>query len=586
MAALTGAEAEAIEEPVPGPPGQYPMDIDTGNDNPAAAATGAAACLCKRKRGEAMSASSSSSSSSAGESKKETFDDNKSYKVYIVLHGQGIRASPESSDVGYIHTGSGASDTATNFYTVPEKTRVFRMVPPGHVFMSHIDINVKLRNFFGHNISKWIQPFKLSAANHVTAKQAAALGNWDSVDPEKLDFNRSRAIFNAMLQLFVTGDEITNERLETDYGSPEALSEFGIWIGRPTDNIGFPRNPEYVSNDTLFLDGEGNAKEITLGSVIYQIREKIKRESKSKEEPFFEFYVANCSPVSQHMLAKKRLVRKDDGTWQRQGEYSITDINASKFWYNTLIMYNKRISLYHNGISRLEQLKENTRRPVKDAERKLLTFPANDTIWGMMDDEERQDNYKLMNGFLHFYPRWIEAAEEEQKIQIKNEMKFYIQCISTPFVNKIRDGLEHQRGISQTTIHIPEAPGAAASGAAARKKSYYTLSEQLARKLQQKINVSQRAEDGYNNSYISEYCNLLQYIFGQRSSEADTAYIEGKPKRISQCKVPSPQGGGATRKKKRRRKRKKKTKKKKKKKRKKKKKKKKRRRKKRTKRKK
>ena len=112
---------------------------------------------------------------------------------------------------------------------------------------------------------------------------------------------------------------------------------------------------------------------------------------------------------------------------------------------------NKRISLYHNGNARLEQLK-NIIDPVS---RGVPKFPDNATVWGMMDEEERKDNYKLMNGFLHFYPKWIEAASTEvERTQIKNEMIFYIQCISTPFVEQIRGsppGFDHIQGISQVT---------------------------------------------------------------------------------------------------------------------------------------
>ena len=73
----------------------------------------------------------------------------------------------------------------------------------------------------------------------------------------------------------------------------------------------------------------------------------------------------------------------------------------------------------------------------------------------MMDDEERKDNYKLMNGFLHFYPKWIKAASTQaEKQKINNDMIFYIKCISTPFVEQIRGsppGFDHIQGISQVT---------------------------------------------------------------------------------------------------------------------------------------
>ena len=468
------------------------------------------------------------------------FDENNSYKVYIVLHGQGIRASPESSDVGYVHTGTRKGETAHNFFQVPQKTRVFRMVPPGHVFMSHEDINKELRTFFGKNISKWIQTFKSSTTLRVNPIQAAAPVNHSSVDPETQTYNRSRAIFNKMLQLFITGDEITNERLETDYDTPEALREFGIWIASPDAPHAFSRLPLYSATDPRFLNSDGKAKEVPLGSMIDNIRKTY------GEDNFFEFYVANCSPVSQDMSAKKRLVRKNNGKWSRDGEYG-TIPSSINFWRNTLTMYNKRISLYHNGNARLEQLK-NTIAPVS---RGVPKFPDNDTVWGMMDDEERKDNYKLMNGFLHFYPKWIEAASTPaEKQKIRDDMIFYIKCISTPFVESIRGGSEFEQGISQVTkVNIPiygyknkttrnkktgKRKTRKVRYKVSERKVYYTLSDELVKKLAGKINLSKANLKGYKASYIPIYCDLLDHIYGQHPGE-ETGYKAGMPQRILAC---------------------------------------------------
>lgn len=472
------------------------------------------------------------------------FDENNSYKVYIVLHGQGIRASPESSDIGYVHTGTRSGETAPNFFQVPQKTRVFRMVPPGHVFMSHEDINKELRTFFGKNISKWIQTFKSSTTLSVNAKQAAALKDHSSVDPETTTYNRSRAIFNKMLQLFITGDEITNERLETDYDTPEAIREFGIWIASPDAPHAFSRLPLYSATDPRFLNSAGKAKEVPLGSMIDNIRKTY------GEDNSFEFYVANCSPVSQDMSAKKRLVRKNNGKWSRDGEYS-TVPNSIDFWKNTLTMYNKRISLYHNGNARLEQLKDRTRR---HASRTVLKFPDTDTVWGMMDDEERKDNYKLMNGFLHFYPKWIEAASTSaEKQKIRDDMIFYIKCISTPFVEQIRGsppGFDHIQGISQVTkVNIPiygyknkttrnKKTGRRKTRKVrykvSERKVYYTLSDELIKKLAAKINLCRRRKTADDLRAIPLYCDLLDHIYGQHPGE-ETGYKAGMPQRILAC---------------------------------------------------
>jgi len=516
-----------------------------------------------------------SSSLSQGETKEAPvaeFDENNSYKVYIVLHGQGIRASPDSSDVGYVHTGTSSGERALNFFHVPEKTKVVRMVPPGHVFMSHIDINKKLRDFFQQPLNQWIQTFMHSPSLSVSAKQAAALKDHNSVDPETQTYNRSRAIFNKMLQLFITGDEITNERLETDYTTAEDIAEFGIWIAEPGKD--FPGSAEFSANDNSLINAiTGGAKEVPLGDIIEMIR------TKCGKDKSFEFYVANCSPVSQDMSAKKRLVRKNNGKWSRDGEYG-TIPSSINFWRNTLTMYNKRIKLYHNGNKNFKHLKaENW----SNRGGKVLKFPDNDTVWGMMDDEERKDNYKLMNGFLHFYPKWIEAARTPaEKEKIRNDMIFYIKCISTPFVEPIRDGSDVEQGISQVTkVNIPiygyknkttrnkktrRRKTRKVRYKVSERKVYYTLSEELIKKLAAKINLCRRRRNAGDELAIPLYCDLLYHIYGQHRGE-ETGYKAGMPQRILACEDASAPvsfsfNGGARRKrrrktrKKRRRKRK------------------------------
>ena len=476
------------------------------------------------------------------------------YKVYIVLHGQGIRASDSSPDTGYVYTGTSSGASASNFFRVPENTKVFRMVPPGHVFMSHIDINRDLRNFFQQPLNQWIQTFQ--GSNNIRTSQVAAVKNQGSVDPDDQNYINSRGIFNKMFQLFETGDEITNERLETDYDTAESRAEFGIWIARPREE--FPGSAVFTASDDHLINSlTGGAKEVPLQNLITQIR------AKYGEDNFFEFYVANCSPVSQDFRnPNQRLVRGDNGRWSRAQDYG-TGPGSKNFWLNTLLMYNKRIRLYHNGRLKLEQLKDSIPRSVRTQKRGRETaFPPNDTVWGMMDDEERQDNYKLMNGFLKFYPIWIrDASTEAEKEIIRRQMKFYIQCISTPFSEQIRDsppGLDHIQGISQVTKdNIPiygyknkttrnkktgKRETRKVKKVITTRKVYYTLSQQLIQKIEAKIKEAQ-------DDNKREYCRLLDYIYGQRRDEAMFAYTAGVPQRILDCEALS--YGGARRKRRR-----------------------------------
>ena len=447
----------------------------------------------------------------------------KTYKIYIVLHGQGIRASDESKDIGYVHTGDKDGIKHPNFFTVPENTKIFRMVPPGHVFMSHIDINTELRKFFAQPIEHWIGNFLSSTTLSINGYQASAIQDQGSVDPETQTNNRSRAIFNKMLQLFQSGDLITNERLETDFDSAESRNEFGIWITRSGKSWG---QPIYLSTDPFFLNPiTGEAKEIPMDIIVNRIRNRLGLNNN------FEFYIANCSPVSQDFRSKHaRLRRGENGKWSREGEYS-TNANSINFWKNTFDMFVKRIRIYHNGKFRLQQFKDSQNRKRK----RLMPFPEQDTVWGMMDDAERQDNYKLMNGFLTFYPLWLNRANtESDREKIIEDMRFYIKSISTPFTDIIRNGYSNQLGISQITRDEglkKKKRNKKNKNKREKKKIYYTLSKELILKLRHKINLAVKNGDNYSKGIL---CDLIDYVYGQHTGET-LAYPHSGREFIAEC---------------------------------------------------
>ena len=160
-------------------------------------------------------------------------------------------------------------------------------------------------------------------------------------------------------------------------------------------------------------------------------------------------------------------------------------------------------------------------------------------------------------------------------------MIFYIKCISTPFVEPIRGGSEVEQGISQVTKvfkpiyrYVNKTTRNRRGKRTTRKvkkkvgetKVYYTLSEQLQKKLEAKINLCSSRKTASDLRAIPLYCDLLKHIYGQHKGE-ETGYMGRVPKRILVCEsgasVPVSFNGGERRKrrrktrKKRRRKRKK-----------------------------
>ena len=59
-----------------------------------------------------------------------------------------------------------------------------------------------------------------------------------------------------------------------------------------------------------------------------------------------------------------------------------------------MYIHYKRLKLYHQGKESLNSLIEESE-PREKNPKELPQVPPQDTIWGMMDSEERQDHYKL-----------------------------------------------------------------------------------------------------------------------------------------------------------------------------------------------
>ena len=86
---------------------------------------------------------------------------------------------------------------------------------------------------------------------------------------------------------------------------------------------------------------------------------------------------------------------------------------------------------------------------------------------------------------------------------------------------------------------------------------YYTLSEQLQKKLEAKINLCSRRKTASDLRAIPLYCDLLDHIYGQHPGE-ETGYMGRVPKRILACESGASASvsfsGGARRKRRRKRK--------------------------------
>lgn len=455
-------------------------------------------------------------------------------KIYVVLHGQGVRANAKDNNMGQV-----GSDGKPNFFILGEglgddvDIKLFRMVAPGMVFMSHIDINKELRKkLFKHPLDNWLHHLKINTT--LTPQQMAAAPRHEDVDPDDENWIKSRAIFRQLLQLFNKGDRLTNERLLSDFDTREAQLEFGVWF---TEGKEFPPNPIISSTDKKLLGDFGTEKEITLQDLINQI-------IKQKRCSHYEFYIANCSPIPSDDRKNIERLRKNHeaSKWIRPGQFSAVAESGENsntfFWLNTLYIHYNRLKFYHQGKKSLNSLIEESTPSKQQNPKELPQVPPQDTIWGMMDSEERQDHYKLINGLLYMYPYFLEVAEVEAKEsayasatkaevevaialakeEIKNMMIFIIKTITTPFNEKIRRGQAHEKGASQVTKYSGTVENASGSDGASKvgpdQEGYYTLSQGVASNIAAAIRAPGRSAE-----IARDYTEMLQNVYGMGPGE-------------------------------------------------------------------
>ena len=453
--------------------------------------------------------------------------DKKICKIYVVLHGQGIRARDDS-----INEGNVGSDEKPNFFVLGEglddsvDIKLFRMVAPGMVFMSHIDINKEFREkLLKYPLDDWLHILKINTT--LTPQQFAAPSHHSKADGPEYEKNvKSRAIFRQLLQLFNKGDRLTNERLLSDFDTREAQQEFGVWITE--EGKEYPTDPIISSTDKKLLGDFGTEKEITLQDLINQI-------IKLKKCSHYEFYIANCSPIPSDDRAVVGRLQKDltASKWNRPGQFSAVALNSEprniNFWLNTLYIHYKRLKNYHLGKANLNSfITGSGPQKQEDVKGKRPQVPPTDTIWGMMDSEERQDHYKLIRGLLLMYPHFLKDSKVNKK-EIKDMMIFIIKTITTPFNEKIRDGEDYEKGASQITKYSGAIENKTGSGGASKVgEGYYTLSEGVASQIAPVIEGDYvipglSAEEA--RSIISDYEEMLKSVYGMGRSKDGTPEV-------------------------------------------------------------
>ena len=388
-----------------------------------------------KSRGSSSSGSSSSSSSSS----------NKKLKVYIVLHGAGVNSVEGKEQpgefMGYRDIGERTNNTrSSNFATIgnvvnQKKVKLYRMCPPGMVFMSSDTLNIDLRNefFYRENWQAYLHSaHKMGDVRYTPANFSNDKNDTGQAHREEEPF---APVLRTAMQLFEGDDEFLDEILETAYEGDD-FNEFGVYI---CDDGGV-WTKMMTADDSFLLKMIGQPKRIRISDLMNHI-------IFHKKSDEYEFLFVNCSPSGEH--DRKMPLEREGDTRIRHPSDSY---QGTEYWKNVFKTNIKSHQLYDVGKKNFETESKvpATQLPqlLNDDDEALI---ATNYLFCQMDDEERENLYINVTAFLTHYPAWV----KEGGSSVVKDMQYLIRVLTTS-VHDVTD--RGERGTAQETLKVWEHP--------------------------------------------------------------------------------------------------------------------------------
>jgi len=354
-------------------------------------------------------------------------------------------------------TKNGAGDNFANLKKIAEfcdvgKITLMRPTPHGFVYTSASDTNEEMRDYiFSRTNDRGEPDFFKFMGEDMSVEEGTQRGDWEKcgTDFKRDDIPYLKAIkpgFTVVNSedtgdpLIESGGIILNERMvvdiskkKSDMQNDEEFGGYGL-IDEEWDK-------NFNAKDSFFLDPNGQTENDIIKRRISELMvETIRR---NRGHAHYVFIFPNCSPSITHDGCKRGpLLLRENKQRERDG---IT--KNVQYWRDVFDATVQTYRLYQVGKTNFDGAVAvavaavSGDASVSGNEGKSSTDEFPDDIKeppAIMAEEERSETYTNIDMFLKHYPEWV--SSEGNKEQLREDMRFYLRVISTPWTTKTKMG--------------------------------------------------------------------------------------------------------------------------------------------------
>ena len=395
----------------------------------------------------ATSSDSSSDSSSATSSTASSASSSTSGETKLV---------PRYSTLPFIN--NGAEDNFANLKSIADvcgvgKITLMRPTPHGFVYTSATDTNEEMRNTLFSRTNDGGEPDFFKFMNEdLSVEEGTQRGDWEKCgDDEGRDYIPYLKAIKPGFTVVTSGDTgdnliepggiFLNERMEVEISKTkagDANEEFG---GYGLESGEFVKN--FQADDDFLIDPyKTHLKEMDHGVIKRRISElMVTTITRNPGHANYVFIFPNCSPSITHdgcklapLLLRENKQRERDGI-TKNVQYWRDVFDATVQTYRLYQVGKKNFDVRVAAAAAAAAVSGNEGKSSNDE------FPDDiKQVPAIMAEEERSETYTNIDMFLQHYPEWISSEEnKENKEQLREDMKFYLRVISTPWTTKTQD---------------------------------------------------------------------------------------------------------------------------------------------------
>ena len=354
---------------------------------------------------------------------------------------------------------NGAEDNFANLKKIAEfcdvgKITLMRPTPHGFVYTSATDTNEEMRRTLFSRTNDGGEPDFFKFMNEdLSVEEGTQRGDWEKCgDDEGRDYipylKAIKPGFTVVTSEDTEGVEIEsggiflNERMEVDISKKKSGDENEEFGGYYLIHGGFKKN--FKAGDGFFLDPNRTPPQEMDHDVIKRRISELMVETirRYPRRAHYVFIFPNCSPSITHDGCKRApLLLRENKQRERDG---IT--KNVQYWRDVFDATVQTYRLYQVGKTNFDDAVAAAAAAAATAvsgnEGKSSTdggFPDDiKQVPAIMAEEERSETYTNIDMFLQHYPEWV--SSEGNKERLREDMRFYLRVISTPWTTKTQIG--------------------------------------------------------------------------------------------------------------------------------------------------